>query len=43
LRGRPRSRERLVQGLTFVLCQIVPLIIDDQVELCAFGQPRWAG
>jgi hypothetical protein len=30
-----------VQGLTFVLCQIVPLIVDDQVELSAFGQPSW--
>lgn len=41
LRGRPRSRERLVQGLTFVLRQIVPLVVDDQVKLSALGQPRW--
>ncbi len=41
LRGRPRFRERLVQGLTFVLRQIVPLIIDHQVKLSALGQPRW--
>ena len=41
LRGRPRSRERLVQGLTFVLRQIVPLIVDDQVKLRALGQPCW--
>ena len=41
LRGRPRSRERFVQGLTFVLRQIVPLVVDDQVKLSAIGQRRW--
>jgi len=38
---RPRSRERLVQGLTFVLRQIVPLVVDDQVKLSAIRQRRW--
>lgn len=41
LRGRPRSRERLVQGLTFVLRQIIPLVVDDQIKLSAIGQRRW--
>jgi len=41
LRGRPRCRERLVQGLPFVLRQIIPLIVDDQVQLSALGQPCW--
>jgi hypothetical protein len=41
LRRRPRSRERVVQGLTFVLRQIVPLVVDDKVELSAVGQLRW--
>lgn len=39
LRRRPRSRERLVQGLPFVLRQVVPLIVDDQVKLGALWQP----
>ena len=30
-----------MQGLTFVLRQIVPLIVDDQVKLSALGQPCW--
>src|SRR4051812_40385317 len=41
LRGRPRSRERLVQGLTFVLRQLVAPIIDDQIKLSTLRQPRW--
>ena len=30
-----------MQGLTFQLRQIVPLIVDDQVELSALGQSCW--
>lgn len=30
-----------MQGLTFVLRQVVPLVVDDQVKLSALGQPRW--
>jgi hypothetical protein len=41
LRGRPRSRERLVQGLTFVLGEIVPFVVDHQVKFGALGQLRW--
>ena len=30
-----------MQGLTFVLRQIVPFIVDDQVKLSALGQACW--
>jgi len=30
-----------VKGLTFLLRQIVPLIVDDELKLGALGQARW--
>ena len=30
-----------MQRLTFVLRQVVPLIVDDEVKLGALGQLRW--
>jgi hypothetical protein len=43
LHGRPRSRTRLVQGLTFLLRQVVPFVVDHQIELGALGQLRRVG